>query len=160
MFLVLSLLECLGPDVLAVLRTSLLPFIHPDSTRQICSAASVRDQKAPQTDAKHCPLVDVLHQWDHYMWWVTPLLVHLPHSAAAWAAEYMNNLLKWLLMSVNALNEYSWRYLNGSVSRMEVLFICTLIRHLTLLQRCISFNWRRRRFGCFPSVGEHYRYPL
>lgn len=48
-----------------------LRFFHTDSPCQICSAAAVRDQKAPQTDAQHHPLVNILHKRDHYMWWVT-----------------------------------------------------------------------------------------
>lgn len=49
-----------------------------DATRQICSAAAVRDQKAPQTDAQHRPLVHNIHQGDHNMWWVTgPHLIQM-----------------------------------------------------------------------------------
>lgn len=43
------------------------PFFHAVSTCQICAAAVVRDQEAPQTDAQHHPLVDILHR-DYYMW--------------------------------------------------------------------------------------------
>lgn len=49
-----------------------------DATRQVCSPAALRDQKAPQTDAQHRPLVHNIHQGDHNMWWVTvPHLIQM-----------------------------------------------------------------------------------
>lgn len=59
---------------LVAVRDSFL-FYHTDSARQICSAAAVWDQKASQTDAQHQSLVNVLHQWDHCMWWVTMTII-------------------------------------------------------------------------------------
>lgn len=68
---VLGFSWCLGP----------LCFSYPpDSTCSICSPAAVRDQKAPQTDAQHHPPVNVLHERDHYMWWVTLTLILLIES--------------------------------------------------------------------------------
>lgn len=82
-----------GLDFLGAFKVSLL-FLHADSTCQICSAAAVRDQKASQTDAQHHPLVNILHQRDYYMWWVTMASVLLVNSTFKIVCHFSAHMCK------------------------------------------------------------------
>lgn len=75
--------------IVSPLLSEQLLFSFPkDATCQICSGAAVWDQKAPQTDAQHRPLVHNIHQGDHNMWWET-----VPHLIQMW--PIIPNMNRW-----------------------------------------------------------------
>lgn len=135
-------------------------FFNADSACQIRSTAAVRDQKAPQTDAQCHPLVDILRQRDHYMWWVTETSVRsfnnlLPCCCCCFISQHSQKKKKktclpdkWSLMFVNVfLNTVVCTLMAAFQERRSCLFAhwlgtWLLIPDCLLLQSRISLNSR------------------